>query len=247
MREAGPRMLVIVSSLVLATNGWAASPATQPLLGSTSALVLSAALGALLCAFAIRFWTKQSAAVPGVGPWHALQGLQEGVVATDADGNIEFLNAAAMELTGFDAATAVGQPLRVVYRIIDEHSRAPLDYVGREKSKQANTPIDAPRIAVRLVRRDGSELSVHDSFSVIRDDAGQCTGFAVVFHDISQLRALSQQLSWQASHDSLTGLVNRRELEHRMSQLLSSAQSQGKQHILLFIDLDNFKGSFSIL
>jgi len=63
----------------------------------------------------------------------------------------------------------------------------------------------------------------------------------IVFHDVSQLRALAQQLSWQASHDSLTGLVNRRELQNRLTQLLDSAHAQGRQHVLLYIDLDNFK------
>jgi diguanylate cyclase (GGDEF)-like protein len=63
----------------------------------------------------------------------------------------------------------------------------------------------------------------------------------VVFHDISQIRAMAQQLIWQASHDALTGLVNRREFERRLSELIETARNQGREHALMFMDLDNFK------
>jgi diguanylate cyclase (GGDEF)-like protein/PAS domain S-box-containing protein len=229
-----------VVCLLITTSTQAAAGNTQTVTGAITALLIAAAVGALLYAMWMRLRTKSPVSTSSARSWQALRGLREGVIVASADGTIEFLNAAATHLCGFSADAAVGQPLHGVYRVIDEHSRAPLDYIAHDPTAQADLP-DTSRIAVRLIRRDGSELSVHDSFSVIRDEGGRCTGYAVVFHDISQLRALSQQLSWQASHDSLTGLVNRRELEHCLSQLLASAQSQGKQHILLFIDLDNFK------
>lgn len=172
--------------------------------------------------------------------WSALRGLQEGVIATDAGGRIVFVNPAAERLTGWPEQVAVGRPMHEVYRVIDEHTRAALDYIDAPGGANGDTE-DPGRSAVRLVRRDGEETSVHDSLSRLQDDAGQSTGYAVVFHDVSELRALAQKLSWQASHDSLTGLVNRRELEHRLSQLLESSHGQGRQHILLYIDLDNFK------
>ncbi|MCC6532539.1 MAG: EAL domain-containing protein [Burkholderiales bacterium] len=172
--------------------------------------------------------------------WAALSDLREGVIATDAAGRIIFLNKAAEDLTGWTAADALGQPMHMVYRIIDEHSRATLDYIG-QGAPQPSAHGDPGRAAVRLIRRDGQESSVHDSFSQVQDGLDGRRGYAVVFHDVSQLRALAQQLSWQASHDSLTGLVNRRELESRLGQLLDSAHGQGRQHVLLYIDLDNFK------
>jgi diguanylate cyclase (GGDEF)-like protein len=63
----------------------------------------------------------------------------------------------------------------------------------------------------------------------------------VVFHDVSQIRAMAQQLIWQASHDALTGLVNRREYERRLSELVETAKTQRRDHALLFMDLDHFK------
>jgi diguanylate cyclase (GGDEF)-like protein/PAS domain S-box-containing protein len=162
------------------------------------------------------------------------------VIATDAAGRIVFVNAAAERLTGWPAAEALGQPLHSVYRVLDEHTRDPLDYIA-EGMSSGHDPDDPARTAVRLIQRDGEETSVHDSLSEVRDEAHGCSGYAVVFHDVSRLRALAQQLSWQASHDALTGLVNRRELERRLSKLLESAHGQGRQHVLLYIDLDNFK------
>lgn len=172
--------------------------------------------------------------------WSALAGLREGVIATGTDGRIVFMNAAAEQLTGWASKEALGEPVQAVYRIIDEQTRAPLDYVTSGPPGERD-PSDPGRSSVRLIRRSGEELSVHDSVSEVRDEVDGRTGFAVVFHDVSQLRALAQQLSWQASHDSLTGLVNRRELERRLGGLVETAQNQGKQHVLLYIDLDNFK------
>lgn len=172
--------------------------------------------------------------------WSALAGLREGVIATDAVGRIVFMNAAAEQLTGWSADDAMGEAMHAVYRIIDEHTRLPIDYiVGGPPTDRDQA--DPGRSSVRLIRRSGEEFSVHDSVSEVRDESQGHAGYAVVFHDVSQLRALAQQLSWQASHDSLTGLVNRRELERRLGGLVDTAHNQGKQHVLLYIDLDNFK------
>jgi len=173
-------------------------------------------------------------------PWTALRGLREGVIATDPAGRIVFVNAAAEQLTGWTEREAIGQPMHAVYRVIDEHSRAALDYLAAGPPVTGD-PGDPGRTAVRLIRRDGEETSVHDSLSRTEDERKSVTAYVVVFHDVSQLRALAQQLSWQASHDALTGLVNRRELEHRLAKLLDTAHGQGRQHALLYIDLDNFK------
>jgi diguanylate cyclase (GGDEF)-like protein/PAS domain S-box-containing protein len=199
-----------------------------------AAALLGAAVAAALCYLASRGMLRLGD--PG-RRWAALKGLPEGVVATDASGKIVFFNAAAEELTGWSAQDALGQPLHTVYRVIDEHTRNPLDYIAQG----APAAGDAGRAAVRLIRRDEQETSVHDAFTEVRGDAGGRSGYAVVFHDVSQLRALSQQLTWQASHDPLTGLVNRRELESRLAQLLDASHAQGREHVLLYIDMDNFK------
>jgi len=209
--------------------------------GSIAALALCGALIGTAWMLIVRYrrFERQVGSEPGRA-WAALSGLREGVIASDPQGKIVFINAAAEQLTGWSAAEALGQPMHSVYRVIDEHTRAPLDYIDEGPPEQRD-PGDPGRSSVRLIRRDGHETSVHDSLSKVQSDLEGCSGYAVVFHDVSQLRALAQQLSWQASHDSLTGLVNRRELERRLAHLLESSHGQGRQHVLLYIDLDNFK------
>ncbi len=226
-------VLAAASTPCLAAEGW--------LEGDLAPwLIAAAAAGAAATALVARMRGAKGGQADPAQVWAALSGLREGVVATDAEGNVQFLNAAAEELTGWSRAEALGQPMHMVYRIIEEHSRAAVDYIA-QGAPESTQLADPARAAVRLIRRDGQETSVHDSFTEVRDQSQRRTGYVVVFHDVSQLRAMAQQLSWQASHDSLTGLVNRRELESRLNQLLDSAHSQGRQHVLLYIDLDNFK------
>jgi len=240
--NANDRALAIAAGLtagVVSMPAWAAeiSPVT---LGWAAAGALLGGLGWAWASRILAARSEQPAESSRANVWSALGGLREGVIATDAQGLVIFLNAAAEKLIGWSAGEAQGRPLHEVYRVIDEHSRAPLDYIAAGTPTE-NPPGDPARSAVRLIRRDGQEISVHDSFTEVHEGGAGRTGYAVVFHDVSQMRALAEQLSWQASHDSLTGLVNRRELESRLAQLVDSARSQGRQHVLLYIDLDKFK------
>jgi diguanylate cyclase (GGDEF)-like protein/PAS domain S-box-containing protein len=233
-RVGGGLLILMLADRAAASEG-AADHAALAVLALCAVLIGTAWLLLVRFRRIERVWRE----APDRG-WSVLAGLRDGVIATGADGRIVFMNAAAEQLTGWTAAEALGEAMHAVYRIFDEHTRTPLDYiVGGPPADRDHA--DPGRSSVRLVRRNGEETSVHDSVSEVRDDAHGCAGYAVVFHDVSQLRALAQQLTWQASHDSLTGLVNRRELERRLVGLVESAQSEGKQHVLLYIDLDNFK------
>jgi diguanylate cyclase (GGDEF)-like protein len=120
--------------------------------------------------------------------------------------------------------------------VVDEASgKALADEAGGRRSDAA------PGVAMRLIHRNGTACSIRDSFSPIRDRAGSDVGMVVVFHDVSQIQEMAQRLTWQASHDPLTGLANRREFERRMADLIELSRTQGKQHALLYMDLDNFK------
>jgi diguanylate cyclase (GGDEF)-like protein len=94
---------------------------------------------------------------------------------------------------------------------------------------------------VTLLDRNGRECPIRYSQAPIRNREGQALGKIVVFHDISPIRAMAQQLLWQASHDALTGLVNRREFERRLTELIDTARVQHREHALMFMDMDNFK------
>ncbi|MBI3938804.1 MAG: EAL domain-containing protein [Betaproteobacteria bacterium] len=168
-----------------------------------------------------------------------LHSIGDGVITADAGGRIDHMNPVAERYTGWRSEEARGQPLAAVYCIIDERSRAPIaDLAAAAHDASAQ---DAEASAVRLLDRNGRECPVRYSYAPIRGRGGEDLGSIVVFHDISQIRSMAQQLIWQASHDALTGLVNRREFERRLGELLETAKNMGRQHALLYLDLDNFK------
>jgi diguanylate cyclase (GGDEF)-like protein/PAS domain S-box-containing protein len=168
-----------------------------------------------------------------------LASIGDAVITTDNTGMVDYLNPMAEELTGWKNAEAKGQRVESVFRVVDETTREEafdaIEMVlrsGRTVTPSANTI---------LVRRDASEVAINKSAAPIRDRAGQVTGVVVVFHDVSRERQYAAQLSYQASHDALTGLLNRREFEHRLSLALKSAARFRRSHCLLYLDLDQFK------
>jgi diguanylate cyclase (GGDEF)-like protein len=94
---------------------------------------------------------------------------------------------------------------------------------------------------VLMIRRDGNELYVDSTAAPIRDGAGKVVGAVLVFHDVSESRELNRKLSYHASHDPLTGLVNRREFESRLERCLVNARAKEGSYALCHLDIDQFK------
>ena len=168
-----------------------------------------------------------------------LHSIGDGVITTDAQGRVEYLNPVAEHYTGWSTADARGRPLAEVYRVSDERTGRIFDALGPQPEPAPGE--EAGAVSVRLLDRNGRECPIRYSHAPIRSREGSVLGMIVVFHDISQIRAMAQQLLWQASHDALTGLVNRREFERRMSELIETARTGEREHALMFMDLDNFK------
>src|SRR5262249_15171393 len=166
-----------------------------------------------------------------------LHSIVDGVIATDTAGLIEYMNPVAEQYLGWKTQQVRGRRLSEVYRLISERDGQPVETLPDSAASEAAEEA----MAVRLVDRNGRETPVRYSHAPIRGRDGTVHGMIVVFHDITQLRAMAQQLIWQASHDALTGLVNRREFEHRLAALIETAKEQGHGHALLFMDLDGFK------
>jgi diguanylate cyclase (GGDEF)-like protein/PAS domain S-box-containing protein len=167
-----------------------------------------------------------------------LQSIGDGVITTDAEGRVDYLNPVAERYTEWSTAEARGRPLQEIYRVVDERSTKAIDPLMHAEARSAAEEGEA---AMRLVSRSGRECPVRFSCAPISAANGSRLGTIVVFHDISQIRAMAQQLIWQASHDALTGLVNRREFERRLAELIETARGKGREHALMFMDLDNFK------
>ena len=166
-----------------------------------------------------------------------LHSIGDGVITVDAEGRIDYMNPVAEQYSGWPQEEAKGQQLDAVYRVVDEQTGKPIPHPGGDESGARG----GYGMTVRLLGRSGNACAIRDSFAPIHNSAGELVGQVVVFHDVSQIQEMAQQLTWQASHDPLTGLVNRREFERRLADLIESAHSDNKTHALMFMDLDNFK------
>ncbi len=168
-----------------------------------------------------------------------LQSIGDGVITTDADGRIDYINPVAQNLTGWDLRSARGRPATEIMTIINEHTRATIECPVVRCLKDGRV-ISLAGDSI-LINRNGDEIPIQDSAAPIRDRIGNIIGSVMVFHDTSKESRLFRQLSYQASHDSLTGLINRREFENRIAAAIDAVESDDATHALLYLDLDQFK------
>ncbi|HEY9398172.1 MAG TPA: PAS domain S-box protein, partial [Burkholderiales bacterium] len=161
-----------------------------------------------------------------------LQSIGDAVITANADGRIDYLNPIAEKVTGWSNAEAIGRPLEEVVRIVDEHGGNPVAELPQRILRERG-PIEIARNAT-LVRRDGSEVAIAESASRIRARSGEALGIVIVFRDVSRERRMAAQLSYHASHDLLTGLVNRVEFERRLQTALHTIATEQRSHVLLF-------------
>ncbi len=182
----------------------------------------------------------EDAAAPPARAQLALDSFGEGIVTTDAHGVIDYLNASAEAITGMRREDAVGQGFGAMLGFVDEHDRRALADPVQQCLSTGNR-VNLGRRSLLISRATGGELGVEATASPVRSPDGHITGVAVMLHDVSELRGLTQQMSYQASHDALTGLVNRREFERRLGEALEVARGGRQGHVMCYLDLDRFK------
>jgi diguanylate cyclase (GGDEF)-like protein/PAS domain S-box-containing protein len=169
-----------------------------------------------------------------------LDAMGESVITVDAGGRIDYINTAAEALLGQRLDQIVGKSFPDVASLVDESDRRSLGDPVR-MALIAGGRVSMGRRAVLVPTNGGAERSVELSVSPLKSETGEATGLVLVLHDTSELRGLTRQMTYQASHDALTGLVNRREFERRLQEALDSAQTGDTAHALCYLDLDRFK------
>src|SRR5690606_26310181 len=161
-----------------------------------------------------------------------LRSIGDGVITTNAECIVEYINPVAEELTGWKVDDASGRPVDEIFRGFHEETCEPLEN-PLSVSIRRNRSIKSVRPTL-LIRRGGNELYIESCASPIRDGKGEVTGGVLVFHDVSEARELNRRLSYHASHDILTGLVNRREFENRLERALKSARARETPYAPLY-------------
>jgi len=169
-----------------------------------------------------------------------LASIGDGVIATNMMGEIEFMNKAAEKLCGLSSHEAKGKPLPQVCRLIDEKTKNTIDD-PIIKSLLENGPIYLNKNIELKSIKNNKLYSIEVVVSPIFDNENFAVGAVLVLHDTTELRGMAQQLSYQATHDSLTGLINRREFEERLTEALEIVKRDNSDYVLFYMDLDQFK------
>jgi diguanylate cyclase (GGDEF)-like protein/PAS domain S-box-containing protein len=168
-----------------------------------------------------------------------LNSIGDAVISVDAAGEVRYLNAIAQSMTGWRGDEAAARPLEDVLHIVNGTTRAavpsPLMLAISQNKAFRLTPDCV------LIRRDGTEIGIEDSAAPIHDRNGRVTGAVMVFHDVTQARALALRTSHLAQHDDLCGLANRALLNDRLSHAITAAERHKSKLAVLFVDVDRFK------
>ncbi|MEK6551221.1 MAG: EAL domain-containing protein, partial [Pseudomonadota bacterium] len=186
-----------------------------------------------------RQWAEDALFLERVRAQVTLASIGDGVITTDAKGRVVYMNPVAEQFTGWTSDQARTRPLDEVFQIIDETTDSRIQYPLHYCLERGQViRHDSHHLLVKL---DGGKLEIQDSAAPIRDRDGTTLGAVVVFRDVTEIQHMIRRMAFLASHDPLTGLLNRREFESRLHQAIESAINTDLQHALLYIDLDQFK------
>ncbi len=168
-----------------------------------------------------------------------LHSIGEGVITVNAQGAIKLINRAAETLTGWGNGSATGLPVQTVVKLVDENGNALTEHLALRAMRRGQSLALSPHDCILAV--DGRLFGAAGCAAPIRSREGDISGAVLVLRDVSHERKLKKQLSWQASHDKLTGLLNRSAFELTVGNALSASKAEGICHALLYMDLDRFK------
>lgn len=167
-----------------------------------------------------------------------LHSIGDAVISVDTKMFVRYLNPVAERILGWSLETASGKPLQEVLQLVDSESKTALPDPFDSVFQSGKT--DSNNIDVELLHRNVA-TSVNYTAAPMRGPSGELTGGVLTFRDVSAERSMAQRLLWEASHDPLTGLINRREFTARVENALAVCKTSEQQHAVCFMDLDRFK------
>lgn len=168
-----------------------------------------------------------------------LQSIGEGVIATDQYGKVTYINPVAEVYTGFMSKEINSRKITSVLTLVDEtsHMELPNPVFSCLEKKAAIHGTEE----ILLIRRDGLEYGIEYSVTPIISEQKTIKGTVMIFRDITEKRKMERTLSWQDTHDPLTGLINRNEFNRRLVHLVANTEDRQSEHALCLIDLDRFR------
>jgi diguanylate cyclase (GGDEF)-like protein/PAS domain S-box-containing protein len=164
----------------------------------------------------------------------AVESSPNPILITDANGFIEYINKKCEQVSGYLSAEVLGD--RLDKHIVADEASHQFEEIWSTVSQQGEWNGE-----IQNRRKNGETYWIKIYLAAVYDDAEAITHFVVIFEDITDSRQLSQKLSYQATHDDLTGLINRAEFENRLTAMVEDAKHRHSEHALCFLDLDQFK------
>jgi diguanylate cyclase (GGDEF)-like protein/PAS domain S-box-containing protein len=168
-----------------------------------------------------------------------LHSITDTVVTVDINECIVYLNPAGEKLLDIKNREVTGHKFKTVFNIVDENLGAAIDD-PLNKCFLTGEIVTLPEHS-SLITRNNSVVSIEASVAPMKAETGDLMGAVMVIQDVSNTRRLTRQLSYQASHDLLTGLYNRRKFEEYLEEILINVREEDRYHSLFYLDLDNFK------
>jgi diguanylate cyclase (GGDEF)-like protein/PAS domain S-box-containing protein len=202
----------------------------------------TAVLGILIGVLVVRYMTRSTRALAEEKERAeiTLHSIGDAVITTDEQGRIASMNAVAELLTRKRLRDALRHPVSEILNLAHEDNHTPIGSPVDEVIADGN--VVTSRGDVLFVRHDGTELAIEYSVAPILDRERVLTGVIFVFRDVTPMRSLTRELVQHANHDSLTGLVNRREFERHLQRAIEEVSADNDiQHWLCYLDLDQFK------
>lgn len=168
-----------------------------------------------------------------------LESIGDAVITTDANGSINYLNPLAEQMTGCAFDNAKGRNIIEIFNVSDDNDiRNYDDYLRNISDNEQSLSITNQ---AKLTNLNDEVIAIDFSLTPIIDETGKCIGTALTFRNMNKERELRTQLSYQACHDALTGLINRYEFEKRLAHLINLSIKDNSVHALFYLDLDEFK------
>jgi len=168
-----------------------------------------------------------------------LYSITDSVVTVDINECIVYLNPAGEKLLGCSIKEVSGKQFKKIFNIVEESSGEAIDDALHDCFVTGEI-VHLPEHS-SLISKDESVVSIEASIAPMTAEDGDLMGAVIVIQDVSHTRRLTRQLSYQASHDLLTGLYNRRKFEEYLEEILINVREEDRHHALFYLDLDNFK------
>ena len=164
-----------------------------------------------------------------------LHSIGDGVITVDKDYIIQTINPVAESLADVKNQDVIGKNILSIYQGENAKQRSIIN------KNLVGSDIQRSLFDFTLTKKDGTKHEVEHTIAPIINPNKNILGAVIILRDVTNVRQMEKRLSYQASHDALTGLMNRREFEVRLKQAIRNAQTEDTSHSLCFLDLDKFK------